>query len=164
MVRIIVYSIISIACLVGAILQFMQKGIPFTNEYNFESKDIKSRVDKKQFFIQGGTFLLYLAFLFIVILIQEVKYMGWLDVLFNISLPLFIIYAIISSFKLRKLKKNAQNYTTIHESKQIEETQDTTIKPKPTKKDDESKLTIVLVILLPFIVGFIIIMEALSEV
>lgn len=49
MIRIIVYSIISTACLVGAILQIMQKGIPFSNAYNFESKDIKNQVDKKPF-------------------------------------------------------------------------------------------------------------------
>ena len=152
MVRIIVYSIISTACLVGAILQFMQKGIPFTNEFNFESKDIKNQVDKKPFFIQGGTFLLYLAFLFIVILIQEVKYMGWLDVLFKISLPLFIIYAIISSVKLEKLKKN------------VKKSQNTGTKSLHGQQDDENKFTIILLILIPFIVAFLIIVEAFSEV
>ena len=167
MIRIIVYSIISIVCLVGAIFQFLQKGVPFTNEYNFESKDIRNRVDKKPFFLQGGVFLLYLALMFIGVLIQEINYLDWLDVLFKISLPIFIIYAIISSIKLEKLKKNARtNAIPISESEQIERTHNhnTVANSIHAKKDDESKLTIVLVITLPFIVAFIIIMEALSEV
>ena len=162
MITIIVYSIIPIACLVGAILQFMQKGVPFTNAYNFESKDIKNRVDKKPFFIQGGILLLYLALLFIGILIQEIKYMNWVEVLFKISLPLLIIYAIISSVKLEKLKKKAQNHMPIYESEHIERTQSIATKSKVAKNDDESKLAIVLVITLPLIVTLIIIMEALS--
>lgn len=109
--------------------------------------------------------LLYLAFIFIVILIQEVKYVGWLEVVFKISLPLLIIYAIISSIKLEKLKKNAKNnYTSLYKNENAEKSRNKGTKSLHGQRDDESKLIIILIILLPFIVGFVIIMEALSEV
>ena len=155
------YLLLSIVCFVIALLQFMQKGTPLTNSYSFESEEIKEyikkNVDKKPFFRQGGIALLLVGVMFLLIWIEEVTGLEWVYWMQLGSVPLVIIWAIVSSVKLDKIKKEAL--------KNMREIQKYEHKPNFPSSKYNNKITAesLFIVIIPLIVAIVITLIALYQ-
>ena len=155
------YLLLSIVCFVIALLQFMQKGTPLTNSYSFESERIKeyikNHIDPKPFFRQGGIALLFMGAMFLLIWIQEISYREWIYWIQMALTPLVIIWAIVSSVKLEKIKKEAL--------KNMREIQKYEHKPNFPSSKYNNKITAesLFIVIIPLIVAIVITLIALYQ-
>ncbi len=96
----IIVILLAMGCCVISILQFLEKGFLFNNEYIFASKQEREKMNKKPHYRQSSIVFAFLAIIFLCLAVEIITDTGWLINLIWILSALVIIYAIVSSIKI----------------------------------------------------------------
>ncbi len=100
----IIVGVIAMACFVIACFQFKEKGFLFNNAYIYASKAERASMDKKPHYRQSAIIFTLLGAVFSCTSLEMFFDLAWL---FYVALGLVgiaIIYAIVSSIKMRQNK------------------------------------------------------------
>lgn len=101
----IILGIVAIVCLVFSFLQFNEKGFLFNNAYIFASKKERETMDKKPHYKQSGIIFLMIGIIFLIDAVETIIKTGWLFYLVIVVAIIAIVYAIISSVVIGRIKK-----------------------------------------------------------
>ena len=108
MEEIIVASIlfsISIFAFVVSIRSFMEKGFLFNNSYIYASEQEREKMNKKPYYRQTAIVFLLIGLIFLLNAASALLKADWIFYIVIAVLTVTVIYALVSSFMIKKSKK-----------------------------------------------------------
>lgn len=99
---IIFVLLLSMACAVISVLQFMEKGFLFNNAYIYATKQEREKMDKSPHYRQSGIVFAFISAIFLCIAIEGILETGWMWWIQGALIVAVLVYAIISSIKIER--------------------------------------------------------------
>ena len=103
-IEIVICLVISAGIYLISFLQFRQKGILLNNAYLYATAEERNRMNKKPYYFQSGIVLSLLGTIFLLYAIQTATEQAWISYLAALTVIVLIIYAIVSTIQIAKIK------------------------------------------------------------
>lgn len=104
----VILGFIAIACFGFSYLQFREKGFLFNNAYIYASKQEREIMDKKPHYKQSGVVFIFIGIIFFINAVEIVLQTDWMVYLVVVTAVIAILYAIVSSIRIEKKKRDRQ--------------------------------------------------------
>ena len=105
-VAVIILGSIALCFYIFACLQLAQMGFLLNNAYLYASRQEREAMDKKPYYRQSGVVFLLLGTVFALHAVEAVLQTDWLSLCAVGIVAIAIVYAIVSTVRIEKRKKN----------------------------------------------------------
>lgn len=100
-----ILAVIAIACFVVSYKYFNEKGFLFNNAYIYASRQERETMDKKPHYRQSAIVFIMIGIIFLLDAIEMMIETGWLFYIVIGVAVIAVVYAIISSVAIERIRK-----------------------------------------------------------
>lgn len=101
----LMYFLFALLCLMLSVFQFREKGILLNNAFLYASPKERDQMDRKPYYHQSAIVFLLLGIRFVLLGLNVIFEKNWLSFLSRFFLASVLVYAVVSTVVLWRMKK-----------------------------------------------------------